>query len=98
MAFDVPLPRKLWKAGWRAKVYDNEEGPETPHLTIRFKTDKTWKVSLRDGTLLVPPGGRWRDIPSEIRTAIEHGDILTRMRAYWDEQNPHNPIKGSDDE
>lgn len=48
MPYDVPIPPVLRKSGWRAAVYDSE-GPEIPHVTIRFKTDKTWKVSLRDG-------------------------------------------------
>lgn len=97
MAYDVPLPRRIWNAGWRAKVFD-AEGPETPHVTIRFKAEKMWKVSLRNGTFLVPPGGRWRDIPKEIRTAIEDEDIRGAMRAYWNQQNPHNPVESSDDE
>jgi hypothetical protein len=96
MPFDVSIPRVLRSTGWRAVVYD-DEGPETPHVTIRFKTDKTWKVSLRNGTFLVPPGGRWRDIPVEIRTAIQNENTLRQMRAYWDRQNPHNPIESSDD-
>ena len=62
MPFNVPLSRVLRKAGWRAKVFD-EEGPEIPHVTIQFKTDQFWRVSLRDGTFVVPPGGRWADIP-----------------------------------
>jgi hypothetical protein len=95
MPFDVPLSRSLHSAGWRAKVYD-DEGPETPHVTIRFKTDKTWKVSLRDGTFVVPPGGRRRDIPAEIWTAIE--DHWEELQAYWDGRNPYNPIESGDDD
>jgi hypothetical protein len=97
MPFDVPIPSVLRKSGWRAAVYDNE-GPETPHVTIRFKTDKMWKVSLRDGRFVVPPGGRWRDIPTEIKAAVEEEDVLRQMRAYWDQQNPHNLVESSDDE
>lgn len=97
MPYDVLLPQTLWNAGWRVKVFD-AEGPETPHVTIRFKAEKMWKVSLRNGSFLVPPGGRWRDIPAEIKTAIEDEDTLREMRAYWDQQNPHNPIGSSDDE
>ena len=96
MPFNVPLPRVLHKAGWRAKVFD-AEGPEVPHVTIRFKTDKMWKVSLRNGTFVVPPGGRWQDIPAEIRSAIEDQDTLRQMREYWDRQNPQNRIESSDD-
>jgi hypothetical protein len=70
MPFNVPLSRALRKAGWRAKVFD-EEGPETPHVTIQFKTEKVGRVSLRNGTFVVPPAGRWNDMPDEMRTAIE---------------------------
>ena len=94
MPYNVPLPTKLLKAGWKVKVYD-AENPETPHVTILFKTGKSWRVSLRDERFLVP-GGRWGDIPGEIKTAIkEHWDHL---QSYWNQQNPHNPIESSDDE
>jgi hypothetical protein len=97
MPFPVPLSRGLCKAGWRVKVFDSE-GPETPHVTIRFKAEKMWKVSLRKGIFIVPPGGSWKDIPSEIRAAIEDENTLKQMRAYWDQHNPHNPVESSDDE
>ena len=67
MPFNVPLSRVLRKAGWRAKVFD-EEGPETPHLTIQFKTERIWRVSLRNGTFIVPPGGRLGDMPDHIES------------------------------
>jgi hypothetical protein len=95
MPYDVPFSKTLRNAGWRAKVFD-DEGPEIPHVTIRFKTDKTWRVSLRNGLFIVPPGGGWKDIPTEIRTAIEaHWE---KLQAYWNSQNPQNPIESHDDE
>ncbi len=94
MPFNVPLPEVLWKAGWRVKAFD-DEGPETPHVTIRFKAERFWRVSLRDGRFLVP-GGRWNDMPGAVRAAIEkHWEELQK---YWNAQNPNNPIESSDDE
>ncbi len=61
MPYNVPLSKALRDAGWKAKVFDRE-GAETPHLTISFK-DTRWRVSLRNGEFLVPPGGTWNDIP-----------------------------------
>jgi len=95
MPFNVPLSRVLRKAGWRAKVFD-EEGPETPHVTIQFQTEQFWRVSLRNRNFIVPPGGRWGDMPDEIRIAIENN--WDQLRAYWNRQNPHNPIESRDDE
>lgn len=92
MPYTVPLPQVLTKAGWRAKVFD-AEGPETPHVTIRFKSHKAWRVSLRDGSFLVP-GGSWSEIPPEVRAAIElHWNEL---REYWNLRNPHNPVESGD--
>ena len=54
-----------------------------------------WRVSLRSQGFLVP-GGRWSEIPAEIKQAIE--DHLKEMRAYWDARNPHNLVEGDDDE
>jgi hypothetical protein len=94
MPIKVPLPRVLAKSGWRVKVFD-DEGPETPHVTIQYKTARIWRVSLRDRRFLVP-GGRWSDIPRAIKTAIDsHWEAL---RIYWNRQNPHNPIESSDNE
>lgn len=92
MPYAVPLPQVLTKAGWRAKVFD-AEGPETPHVTIRYKAQQAWRVSLRDGTFLVP-GGSWNEIPSEIKTAVE--SHWTALRAYWDSRNPGNPVESRD--
>jgi hypothetical protein len=95
MPCNLPIPKRLLAAGWRAKVFD-DEGPETPHLTIRYRTEGCWRVSLRSQEFLMPPGGKWSEIPMEIRQAIaEHWED---MRTYWNAQNPHNPIEGDDDE
>jgi hypothetical protein len=39
MPYSLPISKKLLAAGWRAKVFD-DEGPETPHVTIQYKTEK----------------------------------------------------------
>ena len=94
MPYNLPIPQKLLAAGWRAKVFD-DEGPETPHVTIRYRTEHCWRVSLRNQAFLVP-GGRWSEIPAEIKQAIE--EHLEEMGAYWDARNPHNLVEGDDDE
>jgi len=93
MPYNLPIPQNLLAAGWRAKVFD-AEGPEVPHVTIRYKTERGWRVSLRSREFL-PPGGTWTEIPEEIKAAIEAH--LEEMRAYWDARNPHNPVEGEDD-
>jgi hypothetical protein len=95
MPYTLPIPKRLLAAGWRAKVFD-DEGPETPHVTIQYKTEKWWRVSLRSQGLMVPPGGKWSEIPADIRQAVE--EHLAKMRTYWDDRNPHNLVEGDDDE
>lgn len=97
MPYEVRLSRKLRNAGWKAKVYDNEVGPEEPHFTIIHRS-RTWRVSLRTGDFLIPPGGRWSDIPEELTDAVADEETLAGMRAYWDAANPHNPVRGSEDD
>lgn len=97
MPYDVRLSKKLRTAGWKAKVFDNEVGPEEPHFTIMRKAD-SWRVSLRTGEFLVPPGGRWKDIPNELIATISDETIVSEMRAYWDATNPHNPVQASEDD
>jgi hypothetical protein len=95
MPYNLPIPQRLLTAGWRARVFD-DEGPETPHATIRYRTEDCWRVSLRSREFLVPPGGKWSEIPVEIRQAVEAH--LDEMRAYWNARNPHNPVEGGNDE
>ncbi len=95
MPYDVPFSKTLRRTGRQVKVYDCE-GPETPHVTIRYKAEEIWRVSLRDGAFIVPPGGGWKAIPVEIKVAVENH--WKELQLYWDKQNPHNPINSKDDE
>jgi hypothetical protein len=91
MPFDVPLPRKL-----KAEVKIREkERVEPPHVTIMHKVDE-WRLGLRDEQLLVPPGGRFKDIdPVVIQVIEEHWKALI---AAWDAKHPQNPVFGAEDE
>ncbi len=93
MPYTLALSANLRNSGWVVKVFDLE-GPETPHVTIRFKSKQSWRVSLRDKSFL--DGGTWADIPEEIQQGIDQN--LEQMRAYWDGQNPHNPIQSEDND
>ena len=67
MAFNLPLPRQLAKAGWKVKIRDKER-LEEPHFTIIKSTD-CWRFGLRTKTFL--DGGRWKDLPDLLREVIE---------------------------
>jgi hypothetical protein len=72
---------------WRLQI-------EPPHVTIIHKADE-WRLGLRDGRLLVPPGGRIKDIDPAVRQIIEkHWEALI---AAWDEKYPENPVSGAED-
>ncbi len=93
MPFDVPLPMKLKAEGWKVKIREKER-VEPPHVTIIHKADE-WRLGLRDRRLLVPPGGRIKDIDPEVRQIIEeHWEALI---AAWDEKYPENPVSGAED-
>ena len=94
MPIYIPLSKGLKNAGWTVKIYDNE-GPEEPHVTIRWRTE-AWRVSLRTRKFLVPPGGRWKDIPQEIINALADETNWRKLQAYWDSNNPHNPVQSDD--
>jgi hypothetical protein len=96
MAFDLPLPRQLAKAGWKVKIRDKER-LEEPHLTI-IKGTKAWRLGLRSGTFLLDDD-RWQDFPDTLRRAIE--DDWNRLCQEWDTMYPNNPVssnKENDDE
>ena len=89
MPHTLKLSASIRKSGWRGKIFD-DEGPEEPHVTIHFKTEKWWRVSLRVKGTFLYPGGRWSEIPKEIQDAIDLE--WDAMRAYWTKGNPSNPV------
>jgi len=94
MPFEVALPGPVKKAGWKVKIRDRER-LEPPHVTIIFKTE-AWRLGLREGAFLVPPGGSWKDVPAEVRLAID--DNWDALVQAWDAMYPENPVEGTDDE
>jgi len=88
VAFSLELPEPLGSEGWKLKIRDKER-LEPPHATI-FHKRQEWRLGLRDGGFLVPPGGDWNDIDERVRTAIE--DSWQRLCDEWDRMYPTNPI------
>jgi hypothetical protein len=94
LPFDVPLPRKLKAKGWKVKIREKER-VEPPHVTIMHKADE-WRLGLRDRRLLVPPGGRIKDIDATVMEIIdEHWDAPIEA---WDEKYPENPVSSAEEE
>ncbi len=86
MPYDLPLPPPWRAQGWRVKIRENESR-ETPHVTIwRGPASPRWRVSLRDKSFLMPPGGSRRDIPRAVR---RHWALLC---GAWDAMYPDNPV------
>ena len=68
---------------------------EPPHVTVMHKADE-WRLGLRDKQLLVPPGGRIKDIDAGVMQVIErHWDELI---AAWDAKYPENPVSSVDED
>src|SRR4051812_6096766 len=94
MPFQLALPRRLKQRGWKVKIREKER-VEPPHVTI-MHNDEEWRLGLRDRQLLVPPGGRLKDIDAEVMEIIDgHWDELRRA---WDEKYPENPVSSAEDE
>lgn len=94
MPFEITLPLSLKRAGWKVKIFDKER-LEPPHVTLLRGVQK-WRVNLRDGRFLVPPGGSWKDVPPEVRVAVEAA--WTELSKAWDAKYPENPVESADDE
>ena len=92
MPYDLPLHRVLRKAGWRVKIHDFER-LEPPHVTI-LRGTREWRIGLRDGAFLIPPGGSWREIDEEVRKAIE--DNWTELQEVWDQKYPSNLVSSEE--
>ncbi len=94
MPFELKLPSNL-KAAWKVKIFDKEE-LEPPHATI-FRGPDTWRLGLRDGRFLVPPGGSWRDFPKDLQKVLKNQKTLLTLRREWDRIPPTNPVGGKDE-
>ena len=66
---------------------------EPPHVTI-FCGNKEWRIGLRDGEFLIPPGGSWADIDDAVRAAIEKN--WTKLQEAWDKKYPSNPVSSEE--
>lgn len=88
MPFRLPLPEPRATEGWQAVIYDRE-GPEEPHVTIRFKT-QAWRMSLRSGRFLdsKPPE---RLVPTDVAVYVrEH--LAVPLAVEWDRLHGENPV------
>jgi hypothetical protein len=94
MPFQLTLPRKLKAEGWKVKIREKER-VEPPHVTIMHKAEE-WRLGLRDRLLLVPPGGRLKDIDGEVMRIID--EHWQRLVEAWDEKYPENPVSSIEDE
>ena len=93
MPFELSLPKKLKAEGWKVKIREKER-VEPPHVTIMHKASE-WRLGLRDQALLVPPGGRLKDIDPEVmRIVVEHWE---RLISAWDARYPENRVSSTDD-
>ena len=93
MPFELDLPKRLKKLGWKVKIREKER-LEPPHVTILHRFQE-WRVILRDGSLL-PPSGRRADIDDEVwKHVVLHWALL---QAEWDKKYPSNPIESEDKE
>ena len=88
MSFNLRLPSKLTNAGWKVKIRDKER-LEPPHVTVMRKTEE-WRIDLRSGGFLVPPGGSWNDLPKDLRQEITDNWALLEQEwnAIYGSTNP----------
>jgi hypothetical protein len=92
--YRLNLPRKLRDHGWKVKIQEKER-LEPPHITVWYREDK-WRICLRTGGFLVPPGGGWNQINAEVRELIEGAwDVLCDA---WDAKYPENPVSSREEE
>ena len=83
MPFTLPLPPGV-PVGWMARIYDNEL-PEEPHVTVRFKL-KFSRVSLRTGDVLDedPPV---RELNTDVYEPAKASPAV--LAGEWDILHPH---------
>lgn len=92
MAFELPLPSALKKAGWKVKIRD-KESREPPHVTL-IRGARAWRINLRTGEFMdaQPPS---KDVPKDLLRHVE--DSWEQLCAEWEQMYPDNPVS-SDEE
>ena len=96
MPFELDLPKRLKVRGKKVKIFEKER-LEDPHVTVYLKRgDRAWRIGLRDGGFIVPPGGSWNEIDREVRESVEQN--WGRLRLEWDRLYPSNPISSREDD
>jgi hypothetical protein len=94
MPYRLNLPKKLRGHGWKVKIQDKER-LEPPHVTV-WHLDRVWRIGLRTGEFMVPPGGSWKEIDADVKELIDlHWQEL---RDAWDALYPQNRISSQEDE
>jgi hypothetical protein len=92
LPFDLTHPPRCKAEVWKVKIRE-KEASEPPHVTILRRTE-AWRLGLRDGRFLVPPGGSWKEIDRGVREGIEaHWESL---RNAWDAKYPFNVVGSAD--
>ena len=93
MPYELPLTEPWASQGWKAKIFD-VEGPEEPHVTVRFRV-RAWRISLRSGDFLNSDPPR-RDVPDGVVSYVhEH---LPALVTVWDRMQPHNLVRSPEPE
>ena len=94
MPHEVALTARLKSQGWKVKIREKER-LEPPHVTVICRT-RVWRIGLRSGGFLVPPGGSWKDIPDDLRAIL--AAQWPALQAAWDAMYPTNPIASAGEE
>ncbi len=94
MPYRLDLPRRLRERGWKVKIRDKER-LEPPHVTV-WHGEVVWRICLRTRGFLVPPGGNWKLIDSELREIIENN--WETLCNAWDEKYPENVVSSPEHE
>ena len=94
MPYELTLSKKLKIQGWKVKIREKER-VEPPHVTVMHNEDE-WRIGLRDKQLLVPPGGRLKDIDPDVIRTIEEN--WSELKEAWDAKYPENPVSSAEDE
>ena len=96
MPYNLRLPRPLRVRGWKVKIQEKER-LEPPHVTV-WHRERVWRISLRTGEFLVPPGGGWNDVDADVRAAIEDGRNWNDLCDAWDAKYPSNPVSSTEED
>jgi hypothetical protein len=93
MPYEIALSNGLKNRKWKAKIWE-KEGPESPHVSIIWKST-IWRWGLRERDFLDDQPPR-EQVPKELLEILE--EQINVLVTTWNTMHPYNLVWQEEDQ